>query len=361
MKISVMLILFSIIALSGLISCTEESKDLKTFVDFENNIHLSNEKEVTTFEQFCPGNIYIVDTLILINESNCSEYLFHVYSADDFVFIGSFGKKGKGPGEFMNLRYNSQYEKEHDGSYKLWVYSSNRLKMYKINLIEAIGASDESFIEKTIDLPAECYPPNHVIIIEKHHVIIGDNDMNEFGRFFRYNYDSDTFDWLSIGQQLPDETAKENTGAGYFGLINYNTDRDIFVSCMGFFERIDLITPNGRITSSILRKNNNPPPQFRDPDFPHPRENYFYYDGLQITDKYIIVSNWDVTDKIRLSGAAQNKKIQFFSWDGKPLYNFIMPKSYINFAFDQNNRKLYIIDFDDEEYPIKYYELDNYM
>jgi hypothetical protein len=342
-----------------------QSQELKIYNGFEKTVELTNEQKVEGYQQFCPSDIFVVDSLLVIREIICSDYFFYVYSKKEFKYIGAFGKKGKGPGEFGLLNFNSQYEKDKNGRIKLWVYDSQRLKAYKIDLKKAINDNgSEDFIEKKIPLPAQGYPTNKLVVLEDNHMLIGNNDMSEFSRYYTYDYVNDIFKWSEQIPKVPKGTPYDNIGAVYFGRYQYSLKHNVIVSALGYFPRLDFINENGIIYYTVIMDYDNPAPTFRDINHPDTPDNYYYTDCLKITDNYIVINNYNVKYKFIKQHNVNSISFQFFDWNGTPKYNFILKKKNIDaggFSFDEEDKILYFIDNNNEDYPIKYYDLKKFF
>ncbi len=106
-KVRIVAIILLYVSIPG----TIKSQEVKIFKSFPKTITLMNDKIMETPELFCPSRIYIVDSLLFIEEL-CNKHFFQVYSKNHFSYIGFLGNKGKGPGEFNMLHYNQHSGKK---------------------------------------------------------------------------------------------------------------------------------------------------------------------------------------------------------------------------------------------------------
>jgi len=88
--------------LSLLISCNTNRIDSKSFL-FE--MELNPDNHFPLYETFLPLRMYVNNDYLILAQGNTGnyspEFFFVAYSLSDYSYKGSFGLKGRGPGEWI--------------------------------------------------------------------------------------------------------------------------------------------------------------------------------------------------------------------------------------------------------------------
>lgn len=69
----------------------------------EKNVQLATTVLNDSFLFSWPKDLLILDTLLIVHDAYQQEACFHIFRKSDGKFIKSFGRKGRGPGEFMDI------------------------------------------------------------------------------------------------------------------------------------------------------------------------------------------------------------------------------------------------------------------
>ena len=80
-----------------------------------------------------PMDIFLVDSLIIVNDFMGQEYAFHIFSKATGIHVKNFGKRGRGPGELVSVSSAAVY----NGS--LVAYDANLKKMLIYNLKDVMS------------------------------------------------------------------------------------------------------------------------------------------------------------------------------------------------------------------------------
>jgi hypothetical protein len=118
-------------------SCSKVEDKKLVYLDVsEFTITKKFSKPVTSIlieEILFPLKIYSVDSIYLISNYRGAEFFFDVYD-QSFNKIGSFGRRGLGPGEFQDLKFKNQFTLTETSNIKLWVYDGTLFEGYFIDL-----------------------------------------------------------------------------------------------------------------------------------------------------------------------------------------------------------------------------------
>lgn len=92
-----------------------------------------------------PEDMMISDSLLIVHDSYQQAECFHIFRKSDGTFIKSFGRKGRGPGEFMDINSaNTNY----NGS--ITAYDPNYKKIVVFDIIDILQDRKPYFKEYTV-------------------------------------------------------------------------------------------------------------------------------------------------------------------------------------------------------------------
>ena len=102
-------IIFSILVLIFFTSSCTQEKIQYTGINIPLKKELKGSVLNTTFIFSSPQEMIIVDSLLIVHDSYNRDTCFHIFNKINGKHIGSFGNKGRGPGEVIfpsSLNYN---------------------------------------------------------------------------------------------------------------------------------------------------------------------------------------------------------------------------------------------------------------
>lgn len=121
-----------------------------------------------------PEDLMILDSLLVVHDSYQQVECFHIFRKTNGEFIKSFGKKGRGPGEFMDIgSVNNNY----DGS--ITVYDPNYKKIVVFDIIDILQDQKPSFKEYVI-----VQAPNFIkqtLLYKTDFIVKGNDDKLRYG------------------------------------------------------------------------------------------------------------------------------------------------------------------------------------
>ena len=111
----------------------------------EKDEHLAVELLNKSFLFSSPEDLMLLDSLLVVHDSYQQAECFHIFRKSDGAFIKSFGKKGRGPGEFMDIgSVNNNY----DGS--ITVYDPNYKKIVVFDISNILHDQKPYFKEYSV-------------------------------------------------------------------------------------------------------------------------------------------------------------------------------------------------------------------
>jgi hypothetical protein len=340
----------------------DEARELR-FTEFPCKYKMDEYQVITSIRQLVPWEIFSVDSLFIIYEHQGSDHFFHVYN-EGFNFIGSFGKKGNGPGEFTMAEFCGQYYKDDNGNIKLWIHDQNLFKAFKVDLLKAMNAqeNDESFIEETVNLPTEVLTIPEFLEITEGELYIGRSDMVSYGRYFIFQNDDTPIKWTETYPNVDEFTVADNLTLAYHSTTRYDAINKRVVSAMTQLDQIDIFDNEMNLFKSVVHENENPSPNFLSVDHPFNDNNYTYYMDLCLTDQYIYTSYLNVPFSVLRKSIKDGPKniqgfVHVFDLDGIPIAELQFEHSVSRFAVDQENEFIYMFNFGNEDMPLLKYKL----
>ncbi len=334
------------ILLSIIVSCNFDRNSKEFLIDrFPDNLSLNGERIELDSLTLCPEYIRIIDTLMIIMDMEfCSNSCFYVYHKDTYELLGIFGKKGKGPAEFINLDYpvNVVIDSSFLG---IWVYDMSTHKNQLINITASLTLN-RTIIEKAV-IPPRSIVSGIGIFVLPNNDLTG-TSMSQEGRLFYY--DSEIFK-TNFVDYFPEVTKppyeQQEMHNLYTGPTGMNPDGNILVSALTLFKRLDVFNVNTHdkklmlLYSIVFTDSPGDPPYMTIPGNDFPDELMFYYYDLFLTDKYIYALNINMSSGQIDRDEYIGSEIHVFTYDGKPVSKYILDHFVGKFTIDEENGYIY--------------------
>ena len=319
-----------------LVSCIHSGimQDVEVKLAYPNNV-VSIEADTTLFsftEVLNCLDIKIVNdtVLVLMDQANdINPYHFKAYSTDTFEYLGSFIRKGRGPGEML-----SPYVMRTNPDEKYLTLRDNSVSQVFVVDVEKSVKSQETSVLFNSDLPSgtfDCFIlPDSMQFrsqIENKEIIfrIIDKDGNEAETFSPYKgIDGERY-------------------MTYFSdILVSNWKNGKVAEAMIFFPQINIFdTENGTLKSVAVdkyyRKWKLVMSKMIGPD------SRQYYVGASSSQDYIFAAYKNVTLAELMKGG-QGTSIHVFDWEGTFLYDIRVKEDIECMAFDSRTEYLYCIE-----------------
>jgi hypothetical protein len=327
-------------------SCSNKTRDNVKIIDkFSQTIELSGQPIPKIKNDFFPLQMGLKDSILVFQDFENSPH-FHAYKVPGFDFIGSFGKKGKGPGELQNPSFWGQIEKNNNGRYTLWTYQMDLCQLVSLNIEKEINDPGTEF-EKEFDIPLG--PGEAVNIIAINDTSFVGTGAEAQGEFFIYDRLWENVEWKDyfVNSFINIEANRDVISECKRGIIKVKPDKSKFVKALVYAPIIDVYDSRGTLKFSIMLSD------FKQPSI---QANEFdgstmvYYENIYVTDNYIYALNKNCT--IDEYNFCDDAEIHVFTWNGAPVCNYklnegIGPAS--PFVVDELNNKIYTVNPKSEE------------
>ncbi len=301
-----------------------------------------------------PMDIFLVDSLIIVNDFMGQEYAFHIFSKTTGIHVKDFGKRGRGPGELVSVSSAVVY----NGS--LVAYDANLKKMLIYNLKDVMSGEkvydrEYSLIGTTDNMVLQVIPAYNNFILA------GNSDRMRFGI-----WELDEKFPESVYTEFPSFVTDDETNwsiANYAASMAFSPDNGKFVTgtyigCT--FEIFDVA--NTDISRDTVRyfydfKETGyaagAVPKWVVPD----AKTVIGFQDMDLTPDVVYGLIWGVeSEDMEKSG----QKIIGFDYAGNPLFSYMMDDILISFDTDDiGNIYGIAVTPDFTDYCIKVYSINN--
>ncbi|MDR1380125.1 MAG: TolB-like 6-bladed beta-propeller domain-containing protein, partial [Tannerella sp.] len=327
--------IFSIFILCN--ACKKQNEDINYFSDV---------KKITEYDSIYSDKDNEVVGIIglhkyqntLIADNRTTDYLFSFYDIEKGVYLGSWGKRGQGPDDFLDAGGVAIVDSQ--------LVFTDRMKK------EIIYVSIESVLnqEENINVRRESYPytakfrPFHFSIMNNKKIALG---IFEKGRFGVLDTENNIMDCPSDYPFNYEEISGIYRGLAFQGKINSNIEQSKFVIstfCSDIFE-IYQITDAGIVRTYLSPFNHIP--EIRET----PGRNSGYdidrnksiggLVNMAVTNDLIYFVYTAKNDMEYYNSGRLSNEILCFDWDGKKIKKYILPIPVIASSFCVDNEYIY--------------------
>jgi len=291
----------------------------------------------------------IEDKYLLLGDSyNTEGQMVQIYDLDTGKIIKSFGKKGKGPGEFIYVSY-ILIDPENKNKFLIHDWNQHRVSLFNIkDIIHHNKVKPDTIIKE--DLSAGI-PMDFCALYSDTIVATGAFIK---GRLCYYN---STFNKIKTAGYIPGNISNTIHLYQYLQTTNIvkNYDRKRIAFGSKSDDILEIYSFNGNIIKTIHGPDINKPAWIEKKlPIDRPRgyfnlcssSNYIY--GVYSGEKPEHTGDW-----IKTLG----KNILIFNWDGDPIKRIVLDVRLGNIVISENRNTIYAVYFDGEYFKLGYYEL----
>lgn len=247
--------------------------------------------------------------------------LYHVYDASDLSFLGSVGKRGRGPGEFYGALTSGQYYVS-EGETIAWVNDAPQFKISAVNFTKSLEKG-QIVIEEVIKHDPKHDFMNVLFVLE-------DSMLAGYQPGFHPSANEQPLHFLRDGVMRHygsypevkniDNLKKKFNMAPLIAIVNRSKlvmkpSQDRFAVAMEYYDKLDVFDSEGNIVATVV-----PPGGYEeynaddlwDSQGKGTGAEREYYQDLVATDSYIY-------------GFMANDKVRVFDWDGDPVIELAFP------------------------------------
>lgn len=305
---------------------------------------------------FEPHRMVIVDSLLIIT-SYQGDYFFHIYNLTNHKLKKEFGRKGKGPDEFLSPRiFNGQRTIKENDSTLLQIFDEGRRTINKINILKIL--LDDVDAIRSEPIPSQMIKVSDIIFKNDSVIFCIPFDTDK-GRFFIYNYNSLK---LRITEYQPDLGYKVHEN-NLYPLYNTATaclikQNRCIVAMPVLMGELDFFSLNGEYQGSsiIERVDELKYAKHEKIIFQAPNMRYYISDIQTVNERiYVLLT-------IKLFPDLKNKttsNIYVFDFDGNPIHKFSLDREINTFCYDSLNNRFIGHCVDELENPFIEYQFES--
>jgi hypothetical protein len=322
------------------------AEDMKV-VDLEGqNLNITN-----VFE---PNGMIIIDSLLFIVDSK-GEFCFHVFNTNTFRPVVEFGRKGRGPDEFIDPVIINHVVNTTGRPEVLSIFDRSRKRISYVSIPSIPGNPDT--IIKSENLPPEMGKVAGIIYSDDSNAIYIPYEEDFSGRFSIYDYAEENQTFTPF---LPSPGFKIHANNLYpvYATSSYCTDenREMFVAIPALMGELDFFGLSGTYlhTSVIERRRELRKAREKELVFNVPGV-YYYLSSISAVDDriYVLICRKEYPDFKSVSDA----QIYVFDWDGNAYIRYGLDREITQIAFDRRNNQFIGYSNSDFNLPFIKYEL----
>lgn len=331
-----------------LFGCSNDTR--VTFSTVEN---LTGEK-VKEIRFFSKGNVYIAvaDTFLVMQRNE--EPNVRIYSTNTHKLLSEFGKVGHGPGEFQrpSLKKFTGID-PNTGSPIFYFFDFRRQMLSYFNVHDVVNGKIDIMQERL---------PGQTFITFLHYM----NDSVYVGtpaslhRFYINNFKSSR-DTLIPFIPEPDFRIPANTlSAVYRTAAVVNEDRGILATAPLFFGEINFFDLKGNYVRSTIWQNRD---LYQEELKSGLRSfNTIKYHIVDMDSKGDLIFGLNRNNSVRefdKDELENDMKVQVFTWDGKPVKEYVLEGNYrfTNFAVDSLHQRIYAYSPDQPDHTMVMFDM----
>lgn len=341
MKRSILLSLFLILLLIIFYSCGKRSKIIET--SFGEYLETGIDSFSIKASLLKPSIIAVNDSMLLIQD-NSTDTLCRLYNLKSGEYLGWFGKKGRGPKEYLFINPSS-IEFYSDG-----LQISDIKNIYLIKFNNRKVSDDYETLQK-IKIPDNLYSLNHIKRLGENKycgVAYGKKSEKSID-FFNTQY-IDTGSFLDFPNYIDGVVFKE-LKAVYNFAIDYNPGNKTFALMYYFFPYLRIFKSDGTILSETHI--NNLPEQITFHSLGEKEGNllygFSYYYDIKVTDRFIYAfyrpQRGERVDEHRFESIFLGpREIHIFNWQGESVTRIKIRKGTTCFVPSRDDKYIYSTD-----------------
>ena len=285
-----------------------------------------------------PQSCDFLDSMLMIIDDG-TERAINFVSLENYSVIASYGSRGKGPAEFVNVpsSFNQiSLDKKH---IFILEWDKGRISKYSIDsMMNYKNYSPSKFI---------VYPPElglvYGMLWVNDSLFIG-TSQNGKGRLFKWNIKNNNLSYFPWIPKPEKKVIPQALAQLYYERIAIKLDRSYIVSSMDFFNRIDILTNELEINKTLLfSPQTNPFSEYKDNTIYWNNITNHFGPDIFVTNNYIYALYKGFTDKDFHEKPSTDLKsqIQIFDWNGIAKYRLILDRFIYPFTVDEKNKIIY--------------------
>lgn len=337
---------FIVLNLFWLIQACNSSDQPTQYQDFKKTIRIKSALDTIHIPPVLWKERQLITTeKYLISLGADKDTLFRVFDHTSGKYLGGFGKKGDGPGEFKLANASSFYGIKENSIYIGDLKSSRVIRITDNPEYPRLTDKDitTTAIYKT---PAELIPLNSSILINDS-IIAGKKSFSSEKQLAYFNVNDRIVNYLLEFPSLHPEIPQSALSHFYYRHFAISRDQSKIVSVYGYLPLLSIYDIRRETVKEILiRADNQPPSQIQVK--PNKKEviltdAFFYYQKVKVSNKHIYArfeegQFGNSTSHFRLTSENQ---LHVFNLEGKPIVKILLEGWMQKYAITPDDKYLY--------------------
>ncbi|MCC5906901.1 MAG: hypothetical protein JJU13_11875 [Balneolaceae bacterium] len=339
---------------------TDETSYRETIIsdnDFGEIVTLeANEIDQINTHLIHPRSIHLSDSMLVVVERDVSDGIFKIFSLTDFSFLGSYGSRGEGPGEYSQIISNIVQTRDSFGKSPFVVLDWVHKRLTNISLEDILSGNIQGFEDSYI-LPPELMLSQRATFLNDTTVIsMGGSDK---GILAYVNTKTDSVSYIPFIPKIDENLSSRDATELYRGEFVIDKQRGRIVAATKWFPEMIIFDVEGEVQNVI-----------RIPVQDHPankleNQRTLFYKDLKITDKYIYgvylkasqEEMGEIYNNYHSKDFSYSTEIHVFDWSGEPVRKIILEDKFLPFIeIDSINHQLFAIDVFSEDMSLLLFE-----
>lgn len=285
--------------------------------------------------------IHLYDSILILRQLGDGD-VFHVYNTDGQVPLGSIGKKGIGPKDFIGPRISDQFFIQDDDLHVL-VFDARKSELRDLNISSSLNNKKTEF--QLVKKMRPSLGLTQFLLLASDSTYVGNHGPEVYSRSKLLKVDS----MGNIINNIPlfpvlDGISSINPFEKYqlfFDYLRKKPGEDLFVSVLTRFDQLDIFDQG--FQNSISIRGPQAENKYNLSKLKEGQLDRFYYRDVRVDENYIYALFHDQLIA-EASEVEQDCEIRVFNWQGD-LIKIFKVDYILNFAVDPKNQTIYGLDF----------------
>jgi len=315
------------------LSCSGENESYTEFLRFPSESKIVSQAFKVPPILFEPVTLMLIGNNVVIVD-NKSEFIFHLFDASEFNFIGRFIRRGRGPNEEQEF-FNPYMRKVRNNSI---IYQTPT----NIKTVSFTSGKDSLYISRTFELFDNIINFQRVFMINGvFYGYSGELGLSTEFHFFDPEKKEIVEFGSGLGPYMEDGVSIEFENKR----ITVKPDETFFAASYLYFPIIRIFNSYTGLVSSETRYKNgfDFPNSIKGKCTSNEQENFpiFFYELIHSTHNYIYALYNGNTPSVSEKTLDRSNIIHVFDWDGNPVKKLILDREI--FAFDVSEDDSFIV------------------
>lgn len=288
--------------------------------------------------------IHLYDSILILRQLGDGD-VFHLYKTEDLTPLGSIGKIGNGPEDFIGPRISDQFFLQDDDLHVL-VFDARKSELRDLNISRSLKGKQTEF--QLVDKMHPSLGLTQFLLLASDSTYVGNHGPEVYSRSKLLKVDSNDniINTISLFPKLDGISSIDpfEKYQLFFDYLRKKPDEDLFVSALTRFDQLDIFDQG--LQNSISTRGPQAENKYNLSKLKQGELDRFYYRDVRVDENYIYALFHDqlISDASELE---QDCEVRVFNWQGDLITTFIVDYI-INFAVDPKNQVIYGLDLFNE-------------